>query len=95
MNKKDIIEKLQGIIEELEAEEEIKTELKRGDIIECTNIASQDTFKAIYYGTTHYPTDIWVLMHNYDAPQSLSATVYIIKKTGEHIDLQGMLDTYC
>lgn len=37
MNKKDLIEKLQGIIEELEAEEEIKTELKRGDIIECTH----------------------------------------------------------
>lgn len=61
-----------------------------GDIVifKCDNV---DDFKGIYIAND--ACNIWALINGYAVPQSLDSDLYSMEKTGEHVDIQGILDT--
>lgn len=93
VNQQEIIEKMEELMEAME-EKEQTDKLCFGDIVECYCRPSK--FKAIFLFENKDSEDLhyWVLNRDSDCPQTLNSD-WKLTKTGEHIDLQGMLDTYC
>lgn len=93
VNQQEIIEKMEELMEAMEKKEETD-ELRFGDIVECQ--WGQTKFKAIFLYENKYNSDdhYFVLEKDNHCPQKLGIE-WTLTKTGEHADLQGMLEKYC
>lgn len=95
MNKYSAKEALEKVQAYEKKKEEAKKEIKVGDVVEY----NPKVFNHSHINTGIFVGEnsdyIWVITSEHDkykVPQQIPKASYIIKKTGKHFDIQGMLD---
>lgn len=77
---------IKNMIEEYENKKEIEESIVRGDEVKVVGIGGT-VFNGIFIGEDPSGSHCWVIGYDTNLPQALNKNIWVMSKTGKHVDL--------